>query len=348
MNTTVALLLTQDGLTNGLIYALLALAILLVFLVTRVLWVPAGDFVVSSALTMGLLGLGRTPGSIWLLLILGVAAFVSHAWRSARMREWRSVWIAAAVYIGYPILMSALVPLMVAAKLSVILRALVTLLLVAPMGPMIYTAVFRPLEGSSVLIKLIAAVALDMVLIGAQLFVFGAEGLRSAPLVKGRIDIGFTSVSMQLLLVLLVSVTLMFVLGYFFSRTLWGKALRAIAMNARGARFVGIRTDSAGLLAFGIAGAVGALTGILIGPIATVYYDSGFAISLKGFIGVVFAGMLSFPGSVLASLAVGLFDSFAGFFNSSLRDVLVFALLIPMLMWRSLGAPKHEGNEEQW
>ena len=52
MNTTIGLLLLQDGLTSGFIYALLALSILLVFVVTRVLWVPAGDFLVFGALTL--------------------------------------------------------------------------------------------------------------------------------------------------------------------------------------------------------------------------------------------------------------------------------------------------------
>lgn len=346
MNSTVALLLTQDGLTNGLIYALLALAILLVFLVTRVLWVPAGDIVVSSALTMGVLGLGQTPGSAWLLLVFGALAFASQAWRAAHQREWRGIVSSAGAYLAYPVIMVAVVHWLAGTELSALTRALLTLLLVAPIAPMLYTTVFRPLEGTSVLIKLIAAVALDIVLIGAHLFAFGAEGSRAAPLVSGRIEVGVTSVSMQLLLVLAVSLVLMAALGYFFSRTLWGKALRAIAMNARGARFVGIRTESAGVLSFGIAGVIGALTGILISPIATIYYDSGFTIALKGFIGVVFAGMLSFTGSALASLAVGLFDSFAAFFSSSLRDVLVFALLIPVLLWRSIGAPAHEESEE--
>jgi branched-chain amino acid transport system permease protein len=49
---------------------------------------------------------------------------------------------------------------------------------------------------------------------------------------------------------------------------------------------------------------------------------------------------------VLGALLVGLLDSFASFFASTLRDVIVFALLIPILLWRSIGARTHDVGEE--
>ena len=67
MNITIGLLLLQDGLTTGFIYALLALSILLVFLVTRVLWVPAGDFLVFGALTLAVASARQVPGTVWLV-----------------------------------------------------------------------------------------------------------------------------------------------------------------------------------------------------------------------------------------------------------------------------------------
>ena len=66
MNVTIGLLLLQDGLTTGFIYALLSLSILLVFVVTRVLWVPAGEFLVFGALTLASLQQGQVPGTVWL------------------------------------------------------------------------------------------------------------------------------------------------------------------------------------------------------------------------------------------------------------------------------------------
>ena len=86
MNTTIGLLLLQDGLTTGFIYALLALSILLVFLVTRVLWVPAGDFLVFGALTLALLAAGSGAGhGLAMRRRLDSRPRLSSTWRA-----WRS------------------------------------------------------------------------------------------------------------------------------------------------------------------------------------------------------------------------------------------------------------------
>lgn len=337
-------MLTQDGLTNGLLYALLALSILLVFLVTRVLWVPAGELVALAALTMGVLNTGRVPGMVWLLPCLGIAALLSWLWSAWRSGEWRGLGGQFVVCLLYPLAIAVVAAWLAPMKLSPWVRAGLTLLLVAPVGPLLYTAVFRPILHTSILTKLIVAVAVHTVLTGAGLYFFGAEGLRSAPLIPGRLDIGFTRLSYQLILVAGVSLALMVGLWLFFERTLWGKALRATAMNRLGARLVAVRIQTAGLIAFGLAGFIGALAGILISSITTVYYDSGFLLALKGFIGVVCAGMISFPIAVLGALAVGVLDAFVSFFTSAYRDVLVFAALIPVLMWRSLYV-QHEEEE---
>ena len=52
MDFQIALMLSQDGITNGAIYALLALALVLVFAVTRVIFIPQGEFIAFGALTL--------------------------------------------------------------------------------------------------------------------------------------------------------------------------------------------------------------------------------------------------------------------------------------------------------
>jgi ABC-2 type transport system permease protein len=72
MDFSIASILMLDGVTNGAIYASLALAIVLVFAVTRVIFIPQGEFVAYGALTLALLQLGRVPGTVWLLLAVVV------------------------------------------------------------------------------------------------------------------------------------------------------------------------------------------------------------------------------------------------------------------------------------
>ena len=113
----------------------------------------------------------------------------------------------------------------------------------------------------------------------------------------------------------------------------FGKALRATAVNRLGARLVGVRRVPARSLS--LAAAIGALSGVLIGPITTIYYDSGFLIGLKGFVGAIIGGLASYPLAALAAVLVGLLESFSSFW-ASFKEVIVFTLIIPVLLWRSL------------
>ena len=99
---------------------------------------------------------------------------------------------------------------------------------------------------------------------------------------------------------------MMVALWLFMDRTLLGRALRATAVNRLGARLVGIRPGRAGVAAFALTALIGALSGVLIGPITPIYYDSGFLIALKGFIGAVVGGLVGFPMTVVGAILVGL------------------------------------------
>ncbi|MBV9738455.1 MAG: branched-chain amino acid ABC transporter permease, partial [Hyphomicrobiales bacterium] len=88
--------------------------------------------------------------------------------------------------------------------------------------------------------------------------------------------------------------------------------------------------------AFGVAAFIGALSGLLIGPITTVYYDSGFLIGLKGFVAAIVAGLVSYPAAAAAALAIGIIESLASFSASAFKEVIVFTAIIPVLLWRSL------------
>lgn len=335
MNATIALLLLQDGLTSGFIYALLALSILVVFIVTRVLWVPAGEFLVFGALTLALLQQGRVPGTVWLLSALGVATALLETWRAWRRANWRGWPTLMAITLGTPLTLAAVTLWLAPLKPPMMVQIILTLALVSPIGFMLYRLAFRALADRSTLLLMFVAIAVHYALVGLGLVFFGSEGYRTPPFIPGRIDVGFTRVSWQLLLVVAASLLVMLGLWLFMGRTLMGKALRATAVNRFGARLVGVRTESMGALAFTIAALIGAFSGVLIGPVTALFYDSGFLISLKGFVGTVIAGLTSFPLAVLGAIVIGAVESFASFYASSFKEAIVFALLIPFLLWRS-------------
>ena len=85
MDFTIASILGLDGVTNGAIYALVAIALVLVFAVTRIVFIPQGEYVAFGALTMALMQDGRVPGTVWLLLLMaGLAASRASRRRAAR------------------------------------------------------------------------------------------------------------------------------------------------------------------------------------------------------------------------------------------------------------------------
>ena len=112
------------------------------------------------------------------------------------------------------------------------------------------------------------------------------------------------------------------------------------------AAFVGIGTTQAGRLAFTLAAGLGALCGILVAPLTTIYYDSGFLIGLKGFVGAIIGGLVSYPLAAAGSILVGLLESYSSFWASAYKEVIVFTLIIPVLLWRSLASPHSEEEEE--
>ena len=107
---------------------------------------------------------------------------------------------------------------------------------------------------------------------------------------------------------------------------------------------MGISTTAAGALSFTMAAFIGALSGLLIGPTTTVFYDSGFLIGLKGFVAAVFAGLASYPAAAIGALGVGILESFGSFWASAFKEVIVFTAILPVLLWRSLR--DHHADEE--
>jgi branched-chain amino acid transport system permease protein len=146
-------------------------------------------------------------------------------------------------------------------------------------------------------------------------------------------------------IIFMVSIALILALYLFFERTLRGKALRATAVNRLGARLMGISTSGAGKLSFGLAAFMGALSGLLIGPTTTLFYDSGFLIGLKGFVAAIFGGLASYPAAAVGALFVGLLESFGSFYASAFKEVIVFTLIIPVLLWRSFQHGHHDEEE---
>ena len=349
MDLSIAAILAQDGLTSGAIYALLALALVLVFSITRVIFIPQGEFVAFGAFTMAALQSGQFPTALWLLLGLGLVAWLMELAAIVRVPERRrlaEVAQASAQTLLLPLLLWAGVQVLPLTHWPMPLQVALTLAVVVPMGPLVYRIAYQPLASASTLVLLIVSVGVHYALTGIGLLAFGAEGVRTEPFTDLRFELGALTVSGQSLAVIAAAGVLILALYLYFDRTLPGKALRATAVNRVGAQIVGIGITQAGRASFMLAAAMGAVCGILIAPFTTLYYDSGFLIGLKGFVAAIIGGLASYPSAAAGYPLVGLLESYASFWASAYKEVIVFTLILPVLLWRSLATPHHDEEEE--
>jgi branched-chain amino acid transport system permease protein len=227
-------------------------------------------------------------------------------------------------------------------QLPLLVQATLTVAIVTAFGPLVYRVAYQSLADASSLVLLIVSVGVHFAMTGLGLLFFGAEGYRNPAFWDERMSLGSLSITGQTIIIVSVSMALIVMLWQFFSFTLYGKALQATAVNRLGARLMGISTHSAGQATFAMAALIGALSGLLIGPTTTVFYDSGFLIGLKGFVAAVMGGLHSYPLAAVGALFVGMVESFGSFWASSFKEVIVFTLVLPILLWRSVAGGHSE------
>jgi branched-chain amino acid transport system permease protein len=348
MSWDIAAILATDGLANGAVYLLAGLGLVLVFSVTRVVFVPFGDVAAFAALSLAAFEAGRTPPTIGLVATLAALAAATEVAGLVRRGETKRVGRAIALWGVLPLVPCALAWLAARPGVPAPLHVASAVVLVVPIAPLVARVVFQPIADASVLVLLIVALALHFLLSGVGLLFFGPEGSRTGPLASGAFTLpGGFPVSGQVMLMIGSAVALSAAFFVLFERTVAGKALRATAVNRVGARLVGIRPARTALLAYTAASLLAGLIGVLVAPVMTMYYDSGFLIGLKAFVAAIIGGLVSYPLTALGALAVGVVESFGSFWSGALKDVIVFSLLIPVLMLRSFLSRHAEEEVEE-
>jgi branched-chain amino acid transport system permease protein len=347
MNFQIAAILTIDGVATGAIYVLIALGFVLIFAVTRIIFVPFGDITAFTALTLAALEGKHLPGTVGMVIALAVLATLMEVASHLRAAAYTAIPRALLYYLLLPSIPAAAIWLTAGALLPMPLRISLTVALILPIGPLLNRIVFRPIADGSVLLLLIVSVALHFALVGLGLLFFGPEGVRTENLTDASFTLAGTPVSGETVLIFISAAVFSLLLFLFFEFTLYGKALHATSLNPTGARLMGIRPHHSGTIAFLLGSLLAAVSGILIAPVNTIFYDSGFLIGLKAFVGAIIGGLVSFPVTAIGSVFVGILESFAAFVSSPFKEVIVFSILIPVLMWRSYTFVTSEESDDE-
>jgi branched-chain amino acid transport system permease protein len=225
----------------------------------------------------------------------------------------------------------------------------VALLVGAALGYLVNAMIFAPLrERGSELLPLIATIGVSIMLENAMLAWFGPIPYAfDTPYSNEVIRFGGIFVTIQNLLIIVVSTITIALLYAFMKFTFLGKALRAVSQDRETAGLMGINPNQVIMLTFVIASALAGLGGALLGPVLVLTPFAGTSVIVKAFAIVIIGGFGNVEGTIIAGLLVGLIESYTTqFLNPGLIDIVVFGLLLLTLAVRPTGliAEKREEN----
>ena len=200
---------------------------------------------------------------------------------------------------------------------------------------------YRPLRNAPRLAPLITAVGMSFVLEGIMFLWRGPFNLHYPDLIPDiRIPLGVgATIGLKDLVVIGTAIVLVIGLTLFIERSRLGKAMRATAQDRDAAQLMGIDTDRTISATFFIGAVLAAAGGIVFGLYYNnISFDLGFSAGLFAFTAAVFGGIGNIQGAALGGLIIGIVRSmWDGYFDSQWSDVIIFAILIMVLVFRPTG-----------
>lgn len=214
--------------------------------------------------------------------------------------------------------------------------------IVGVVGMAVYKIAYQPLLEKPPYIALIASIALFIA--SEELFriIFGPYGLSyTNPPLQGQVEL-FSGFLMKYgeLLVIGISVLMLSILAWLSANTRTGVAWRATVTDPAIASAFGVKIQNVRYLNFFIASALAAVAGVLVALLNNLVEPTmGSVASYKTLATIVLGGLGSIRGTLLASLSLGVIESFGTIYIGHLmdRDALAFAFLILVLMFRPHG-----------
>lgn len=211
--------------------------------------------------------------------------------------------------------------------------------LVAALSVAIERYLLRPLYGRGVSLQLLLTFGLMLFLDDGVRLIWGAayHVVQPPDVLSGSVSIFSQSYPLYRLFLVVLGPLVGLGLWAFFTFTLWGKLLRAAAMDRQMAEIVGVRVPVLFTAVFAFGAWLAAVGGALAAPHQSVGPAMGERIIIESFMVVVIGGMGSFPGAFVGALILGLLNSFGTTFFPQLQMALPYILLAAILLTRPRG-----------
>jgi branched-chain amino acid transport system permease protein len=280
---------------------------------------------------------GFRGGSIYALMALGFVTVYSVT-GIINFAQGEFVMLGALTTISINSLLTSLPPAM-----RLIVAIIGGIACTTAIGVVVERSAIYPARGAPSVTLIIITVGVTITLRAGALLIWGADpyvlpAFTTLALEDHIFRFGGITLQAQSVWIWGTLVVVLVVLYVFLEHTLAGKALRACAVNSRAAQLVGINPSRMSLLSFGLAAALGAVGGIVMGPVTRPIYDMGLMLGLRGFVAAILGGLVSAPGAVVGGLLLGVVENLAaGVTNPSFKSVVAFIVMIAILLVRPQG-----------
>ncbi|SJZ95382.1 branched-chain amino acid transport system permease protein [Enhydrobacter aerosaccus] len=185
---------------------------------------------------------------------------------------------------------------------------------------------------------LVLTLGLSALMQNSMLAVAGGEYLKVPPAMTGGIDLEFTYVSNQRVLIVVVAGLTLLALFLFLRFHRQGMAIRAVAQNPAAAQSVGIPLGRVFTLTLGLGCALAGLGGGLIAPLFSVYPAVGFTLTIKAFAITILGGLGNLLGAFVASIIVAIVEALSVLvIPSEWQNAIAFGTMILVLLVRPSG-----------
>ena len=244
-------------------------------------------------------------------------------------------------FVGFLIL-SAISGLLGESWTAIVCSMVLSMLAVGLLGVIIQRVAYRPMLKAPRLSILITALAVSMILSNGVMAITDGEYLAfNTDLGYDGLDFGNVFISYTQLALVISASLLMVILYLFVNKTLYGKAMRAIAIDQDACKLMGINVNRIIAMTFFIGSSLAAAAGVMAGVYyGSLHFSMGFVIGLKAFTAAVIGGIGSIRGAMLGGLVLGLLEAFGTqipFVGSEWKDVFSFGLLILLLILKPTG-----------
>ena len=185
---------------------------------------------------------------------------------------------------------------------------------------------------------LVATAGVGILLQDLLLKTFGAYPFRQPVQIEGKLNLAGVTVTFQSMSILVVAFVLIAAMAWALTKTRFGLAIRATAMNREAALLMGVNVTATYLQVLIMAGMLAGAAGVMISSLSTLSPDMGTNPAIRAFVICVVAGLGSVGGAGVTAIALGLIEAAIQYYIGARFGLpLMLALVVLVLIRRPAG-----------